>query len=1204
MEHIHGVDVSWMTHGNPKDKATKTAAAARQRSWSQTSRDATPPAPAPTSSSPAPSAVPNGDHTESPTSNPNTTPVPTAPKPIPGSRPGFTRHSSAEEKKTGSPASSPSRRGSWFSNISSKFSSSGGNANQSPPQASNASPKPAELSVPKANPVKNAVLQHASRHEGEGPYTPAPPRSSQAGILHVFRRLSASNGTLSPNQKANNHGLVARRVLNVDRNRERCDISGLNQAKLRRVAFCVDVEIAPMPKYADGDATAKKPCEKSDKDKAEKTQKKKIVERGEGDALKQAKPIESLEEQDSQPQGKSAAEGTCDPTKAAPAGAEAESPSPNLSPDSQPAESTPDSGADKSCDRKKEKKKKSEEERKARKEKKRKLAEANGTIPMEIHLDSDESESTSPTTADAPKVQAVPTTNPVRIYRRCCQLRETPILKKITEQLTNTANFSAETGVVEKLDLTGYWMQLADLVTLGDYLAVVPVKEVILENCGLTDEGLRVVLAGLLAVNKVDAKKRKTHGDILAHQGGLVERLVLKNNKIGPEGWRHVCLFIYLCRTLKNLDLSTIPFPKPVANGTQAANQPVDICTLLSKSLGERLAGSTLSLVNVGETNLNNDQLGRVIDGVIKCGVKRLGLAHNNIDAKGMQFVAKFLANGGEALDLAGNNLREQMPVIAEVLNGDHPLWALSLAECNLDPSSLCKLFPSLVALKSFRFIDLSHNPELFNAEPSAVKLLRRYLPLFTELKRIHLTDCSLNSSQAIAICEILPEVPSLAHFSLLENPELQALTNATTEETQEEAVALFASLLAATRVSTTLVAVDIEVPSEQSSDLVKAMARQVVAYCLRNMERVPLNELAAAAMAQTEEAARIDPEYPVVLQHLVGHDVMSPSTLDADVDEAPDDDYVIGGTGVVKALACCLDNRGDESRRQSRDFSLGNEGGLPIPQRKNTGGKAKETSKHLLLSARKIRDRLQPAIAKARRASAQNTHAFNRLIFLDNTLNGIIKRFEDEFPDTRESIDSGIAMSSGMKLGSSVSSTEAELYPTTTISDDGEVEDEGEADFSIKSPSLSRTNSVMSTTSKALANEEARVLRAGHKFRLGIVKPEHWKLVTGIQMVAANPRHIRMLHELIDELGRDDLAKEAEEKGIEAVFQEHREELLRTMKETDPEHWERFAESQEMTRANLTLESGVAKSLVTATAEAVAQGKEENGEDSIAVVD
>ena len=39
---------------------------------------------------------------------------------------------------------------------------------------------------------------------------------------------------------------------------------------------------------------------------------------------------------------------------------------------------------------------------------------------------------------------------------------------------------------------------------------------------------------------------------------------------------------------------------------------------------------------------------------------------------------------------------------------------------------------PALAKLKNFRFIDLSQNHGLFEAEPSALSLLRRYAELFS----------------------------------------------------------------------------------------------------------------------------------------------------------------------------------------------------------------------------------------------------------------------------------------------------------------------------------------------------------------------------------------------------------------------------------------------------------------------------------------
>ena len=258
--------------------------------------------------------------------------------------------------------------------------------------------------------------------------------------------------------------------------------------------------------------------------------------------------------------------------------------------------------------------------------------------------------------------------------------------------------------------------------------------------------------------------------------------------------------------------------------------------------------------------------------------------------------------------------------------------------------------------------------------------LFYRYLPKMQGLKRIHLADVAMTSEHAIAIAEILPEIPHLAHISFLENPELTKLADAKTEAAQEEACALFASLLAATRVSPSIVAVDIDVPTEQAGDIVRAMAKQVVAYCLRNMERLPLGGTASSDSSKDDVSEpRPEPQYPDVIQHLVGHDVLLPDGPE-DNETAPDDDYVIGGTGVVKALDCCLKNiRADDSRRQSGEFIRDVESGTVTPRSKLPSGKAKDMSKHLLLSARKIRLRLQPALEKARASFGQDTQAYSK---------------------------------------------------------------------------------------------------------------------------------------------------------------------------------------------------------------------------------
>lgn len=1092
----------------------------------------------------------------------------TQPIPVNGSSGARRLRAGSVDKQTSSSVTPPHRRNSWFSNISAKFSGSVPQANGQTQQTGNqqhapsqqhqpAAPTNAEPVVPKITPTKNAVLQHGLKPEGDEPYTPAPPRSGQPGLLGVFRRLSSSGGGSSGALGAAgkfNHGLVERRILNVDRDRERCPIAELKDNKLRRVSFFVDVEVAPMPKYAETEA---------DTDSIDHTQKKKLSEKGEGEALKHPKVAEAQKEAcssstESVSPGAAEAKPRETETKQA-------APTQNGTKTADSPEET--KAAPKDMTRKKEKKKRSEEERKARKEKRRRLAEESGAIPIEIHYDSsDSAELHGP-----PSKTNSPTINPVRIYRRCCQLRETPILKKITEQLSDTANILPN-GCVNKIDLTGYFMQLQDLITLGDYLAVVSVKEVILQNSGLTDEGVRVILAGLLAAKHTEPGRRRRNSNAHhEHTSGVVERVVLKENKLGPDGWKHISLFIYKCRSLKYLDLSSIPFPRQAPanpNGTlqNGVHIPLTIADIFSKALSDRPAGPALEMLSVGETEPSMEQLGKIIDGVIKCGVKRLSTARNPLDSDGVQHVVRYLESGKcEGLDLGGIDLREHMDTIAASIKETDPLWALSISDCNLTPSSLRNILPVLAKLKNFVFIDLSHNHDLFQSTPSAVGLLRRYIPKMQCLKRLHLADVNMTAEQAIAIVEVVPEARHLCHLSLLGNTEIVALASAKTEEAQEEACALYASLMAATRLSKSLICVDIEVPSEEAGEIVKAMAKQVVAYCLQNIEHlhdVEINEAVATALAEAkgESLDSKTPTYPDVLAHLVGHDVLEEDELEED-GSGPDEDYVIGGTGVVKALACCLKNRGDESRRASGEFFRAGgveEEHLVGPKIPTTSGKAKDLSKHLLAGARKIRQRLQPALSKAR-ANPSDELNLRKLNFLDETLQGIIKRFEDEYPDTREHAEE--SQVSSQPEAEVLSSSPPPLDDAAAGGSDPE--DEGE--LSVR-PTLSRNNSILG---KQLAEEEGRVHRAGHRFRSAFT--EHMDLLTTIDDVEKDPKHAHVLNEIAEEVGGEFLEL-AKKKGAVQAFKENRDILFAALKESDPEYWERFVEAQRKARANINL--------------------------------
>ena len=84
--------------------------------------------------------------------------------------------------------------------------------------------------------------------------------------------------------------------------------------------------------------------------------------------------------------------------------------------------------------------------------------------------------------------------------------------------------------------------------------------------------------------------------------------------------------------------------------------------------------------------------------------------------------------------------------------------------------------------------------------------------------------------------------------------------------------------------------------------------------------------------------------------------------------------------------------------------------------------------------------------------------------------------------------------------------------------------------------------------------------------------KQEHYAalLTSGVELVGADPNHQRLLHELLEEVGDEELKRDARERGVVRVFKERRGEILGGLRGKEEEgEWMRFVESQEMARRN-----------------------------------
>ncbi|RMZ77026.1 hypothetical protein DV738_g4599, partial [Chaetothyriales sp. CBS 135597] len=918
-------------------------------------------------------------------------------------------------------------------------------------------------------------------------------------LSSALRRLSSSHGSSS---KSTNYGAICpRKVMNVDQHRQRAKITELDQSKLKRVAFCVDVEIAGYAAHGDEEdeetppsagavaaARAARSSLSAASMKADSKDSKK-QEKGEGTALKTTIAAIAVAAE-SVPPAQSPAEQAKEAVKRVESKSEAKEGDKDslLPPPTPPKAPAPIS-------RKKEKKKRSEAERKERKERKRRHAEQNGLVPLELTRENDEDDDSDSTPNSTPPGASTPammsgsqTTDPLRIYKRCCQLRESNVLNIVKEQISKPSATLAEApGTVAVVDLSGAKMQLQDIVTLGDWLAIVPVRKLVLSDCNLSDEAVRVILSALASCKSNEQiranrklPKRPSGKSAGLEQMGVIEKLSLKNNSDLTEvGWTHIALFLHMSTSIKAIDLPSLTrslsskshnsrstaananangnAPQPTTNQTMGK-----IGQLFPRAIAERL-GDRLEELILGSCALSNKNISDIVDAAIKTKIRRLGLASNRLDEATLAHVVRYVKSGVcEGLDLGGNDLHGAGHLASSAVDEDNPLFAISFADCNLDSTDLAKILKPMTVLKNLKFVDLSQNPKLFSGPKNAVPALRKLLPQLRELKRFHLADCGLTPDHVIAIAEILPDCPALCHISILGNPALIKAMNSKEEASQEEACAYFASLMTAVRVSSTIVAIEIEMPSNEASEVVKALASQVAAYSLRNMER-GVEEFGVKSNTIPDKDA------PEVLLHLVGHMEGYGENHDHD-DPAPDQDYVIASSGIVKALSVCLGSRDGSSRTHTPISISPSQSGTSTPihgiaLRPKTHRKPRDVSLELCESARKIRMRLRPALIREDKDG--NDVNYRRLIFLDQTLQRMIQRFEDEYPQTKLSSLPGLAAPNGN---------------ANTI-----VDEEDKDPHAIR---LSRASSTTSLAAKEYTNEEGRMLRFGQGLRRELLKP------------------------------------------------------------------------------------------------------------------
>lgn len=185
-----------------------------------------------------------------------------------------------------------------------------------------------------------------------------------------------------------------------------------------------------------------------------------------------------------------------------------------------------------------------------------------------------------------------------------------------------------------------------------------------------------------------------------------------------------------------------------------------------------------------------------------------------------------------KTLDLRGNDLRNGVTYLAQVLKRNRTLKVLNLAENKLDALCLAAIAEALKYNLSLETLDLSRNP-CCGPGLEGIQSLRTAFTLNTALKRLFLSSTQLTSPGAIALAEFLPESRSLLHLDLTDNRLDLAGVMALSKGIQGNWV---------------IRCLDLNIPPDDEEFAL--MCREILNTCIRNTEEVEKASQAAAAQA------------------------------------------------------------------------------------------------------------------------------------------------------------------------------------------------------------------------------------------------------------------------------------------------------------------------------------------------------------------
>lgn len=346
-----------------------------------------------------------------------------------------------------------------------------------------------------------------------------------------------------------------------------------------------------------------------------------------------------------------------------------------------------------------------------------------------------------------PKVENAPQRSGLsELYTKCCHVREILPINATLNQL------EGQSGTLPYLRLVNPRPTLIEVLAFSDFISIVPIHTVAFDNLDLTEEMFRNLLTSL---------SRSTS----------LQKLSFSNANITQNMWKVLCAFLVTNKSLLKLDVSV--------TGPQNGKKPIKYkqLPLCDRSeLNWKLFTKTLvSHGGLEELVLNgclvpHDDFVELISKGCSIATKRLGVASSDLQECDLTALSKWTTQENcvcEGIDLGGNDLSKCTGLLSTLFSVSTVTF-ISLNSCKLsDADLLGEIFERQHVTSKVKFLDFSYNPDIF---PKFIPYMEKYMPHLSSLRRIHLDFNNLKSSDVIKLAEAFAQCPLLSHISLFGN--------------------------------------------------------------------------------------------------------------------------------------------------------------------------------------------------------------------------------------------------------------------------------------------------------------------------------------------------------------------------------------------------------------------------------------------------